>query len=87
MGFARGVHAAYNAATGNLIVLLNNDTETAPTWLEELVAAANKHPEAGYLRARSYCIRIAIASTLRVTIMAWTAYPAIAVSGSGTVLI
>ena len=51
-GFARGVHAAYDAATGNLIVLLNNDTETAPTWLEELVAAANKHPEAGYFACK-----------------------------------
>ena len=51
-GFARGVHAAYDAATGNLIVLLNNDTETAPTWLEELVAAANNHPEAGYFACK-----------------------------------
>ncbi len=46
LGFARGVHAAYNAAKGDLIVLLNNDTEAAPTWLAELVNAANHHPEA-----------------------------------------
>lgn len=46
LGFARGVLAAYEAARGNLIVLLNNDTEAAPTWLEELVAAASDHPKA-----------------------------------------
>lgn len=46
LGFARGVQAAYDVARGALIVLLNNDTEAAPTWLAELVAAANDHPEA-----------------------------------------
>ena len=46
LGFARGVHAAYGAARGELIVLLNNDTEAAPTWLAELAAAAKDHPEA-----------------------------------------
>ncbi len=46
LGFARGVKAAFDVATGNLIVLLNNDTEAAPTWLEELVAAAHGHPTA-----------------------------------------
>ncbi len=46
VGFARGVHAAYDAARGGLIVLLNNDTETAPTWLAELASAANRYPEA-----------------------------------------
>ncbi len=46
LGFARGVYAAYDAARGDLIVLLNNDTEAAPTWLAELVAAADAHPSA-----------------------------------------
>jgi len=46
LGFVRGVQAAYDAARGALIVLLNNDTEAAPTWLAELVAAAIDHPEA-----------------------------------------
>ena len=46
-GFARGVHAAYGAARGDLIVLLNNDTEAEPTWLAELVSAAAQFPEAG----------------------------------------
>lgn len=47
VGFARGVHAAYDVAKGNLIVLLNNDTEAEPTWLAELVGAAEQFPEAG----------------------------------------
>jgi len=45
-GFARGVHAAYAVAQGDLIVLLNNDTEAAPDWLEQLVQAAATHPQA-----------------------------------------
>ena len=46
LGFACGVQAAYDAARGDLIVLLNNDTEAAPSWLEELVTAAADHPDA-----------------------------------------
>ncbi len=36
-GFAGGVNAGIRAARGAIIVLLNNDTEAEPTWLEELV--------------------------------------------------
>ncbi len=56
-GFARGVHAAYEAAAGDLIVLLNNDTEAAPMWLEELVSAADDHPEADYFASKIYLHR------------------------------
>ena len=56
-GFARGVHAAYEAAAGDLIVLLNNDTEAAPTWLEELVSAADDHPDAGYFASKIFLHR------------------------------
>ncbi len=43
-GFAGGVNAGIRAARGEIIVLLNNDTEAEPNWLEELVHAleANK---------------------------------------------
>ncbi len=37
-GFAGGVNAGIRAARGEIIVLLNNDTEAEPTWLEELVS-------------------------------------------------
>ncbi len=46
LGFAQGVHAAYNVAGGDFIVLLNNDTEAEPAWLEALVGAANEFPQA-----------------------------------------
>ena len=46
LGFARGVQAAYDVAAGDLIVLLNNDTEAEPAWLAELVGAANEFPQA-----------------------------------------
>ncbi len=46
LGFARGVQAAYDASRADLIVLLNNDTEAASSWLAELAAAAADHPEA-----------------------------------------
>ncbi len=36
-GFAGGVNAGIRAARGRIVVLLNNDTEADPTWLEELV--------------------------------------------------
>jgi GT2 family glycosyltransferase len=46
----RGVAAAFNsglrAASGDLIVLLNNDTEAEPTWLAELCGALEADPGA-----------------------------------------
>lgn len=46
-GFVGGVNAGIVAAQGDLIALLNNDTEAEPTWLENLVAGLERHPEAG----------------------------------------
>lgn len=46
-GFAGGVNAGIQAARGEVIVLLNNDTEADPRWLGELVRALAAHPEAG----------------------------------------
>jgi len=40
-GFAGGV------AQGEILALLNNDTEADPRWLAELVRALTEHPEAG----------------------------------------
>ncbi len=44
-GFTGGVNAGISVARGELIVLLNNDTVTDPTWLESLDRAAAANPE------------------------------------------
>ncbi|MBI3300242.1 MAG: glycosyltransferase family 2 protein [Elusimicrobia bacterium] len=42
-----GNQKGLDRAEGGLIVLLNNDTRPDPRWLEELVEAADAHPEVG----------------------------------------
>ncbi|HXF68931.1 MAG TPA: glycosyltransferase family 2 protein [Thermoflexus sp.] len=51
-GFAGAVNEGIRAARGEIIVLLNNDTEASPTWLEALAAAFERHPDAGLLASR-----------------------------------
>ena len=46
-GFTGGNIAGYEYASGELIVLLNNDTESHPQWLEEVYKASLQFPEAG----------------------------------------
>jgi len=46
-GFTGGNIAGYERARGELIVLLNNDTEVDPRWLEELHKASREYPSAG----------------------------------------
>jgi GT2 family glycosyltransferase len=46
-GYAGGCNAGLRAATGQVLVLLNNDTEVEPAWLTELLLALEQHPEAG----------------------------------------
>jgi GT2 family glycosyltransferase len=46
-GFTGGNIAGYERARGELIVLLNNDTEADPHWLEELHKASGVFPKAG----------------------------------------
>ncbi|HEY8291727.1 MAG TPA: glycosyltransferase family 2 protein [Thermomicrobiales bacterium] len=45
-GLARAHNAAIAASDGAYVVLLNNDTEPEPRWLERLVAAADASPDA-----------------------------------------
>ncbi len=47
LGFARANNQGIAIAHGRYIVLLNNDTQTEPQWLEALVRAAEAHPEIG----------------------------------------
>jgi len=46
-GFAGGNIAGYEQARGELIVLLNNDTEADPHWLEAIHQASQEFPRAG----------------------------------------
>lgn len=46
-GFAGGNKAGYELATGEYIVLLNNDTLPGASWLTELIRCADKYPDAG----------------------------------------
>ncbi|MBC7264582.1 MAG: glycosyltransferase family 2 protein [Chloroflexi bacterium] len=46
-GLTGGVNAGFLAAKGDILVALNNDTETDPHWLEEIERALAEHPEAG----------------------------------------
>src|SRR6266567_6280515 len=47
LGFTGGNIAGYEQASGDLIILLNNDTEAHPSWLEEIRQASHANPKAG----------------------------------------
>ena len=51
-GFAGACNAGMRAARGEIVVLLNNDTEADPHWLEEVVAAFQRHPKAGLVASK-----------------------------------
>jgi GT2 family glycosyltransferase len=52
LGFAGGNIAGYEKGSGSLIVLLNNDTEAHPEWLQEMNKAAISYPRAGSFASR-----------------------------------
>jgi len=51
-GYAGGVNAGFRAAAGQVLVAFNNDAEADPCWIAELVAALERHPEAGMATSR-----------------------------------
>ena len=52
LGYAGGCNAGIRATASEIVVLLNNDTEAEPDWLANLVAALDRHPEAGSAASR-----------------------------------
>jgi len=54
LGFTGGNNIGIQAAKGEFIVLLNNDTWTEPTWLEELVKAIGPDPQVGMWASKVY---------------------------------
>jgi GT2 family glycosyltransferase len=51
-GFTGACNAGMRAARGALIALLNNDTEVDQRWVAEVVAAFERHPEAGIVASK-----------------------------------
>jgi GT2 family glycosyltransferase len=51
-GFAGACNAGMRAARAAFLVLLNNDTETDVRWLEEVLTAFRRHPEAGMVASK-----------------------------------
>lgn len=51
-GFAHAVNEGIRAAHGDVVVLLNNDTEAEPRWLEEIARALEQNPRAGVVACK-----------------------------------
>lgn len=56
LGFAGGFNCGIEAAQGEYVVLLNNDTLLTAGWLETMLDAFGEHPELGVAGAVSNCI-------------------------------
>lgn len=52
VGLIRGLNKAIDLGTSEYVVLLNDDTEVEPDWLGNLVACADRHPEAGSIATK-----------------------------------
>lgn len=51
-GFTGACNAGMQAARGEIIALLNNDTEVTPGWVAALVDAFARHPQAGLVASK-----------------------------------
>lgn len=51
-GFTGACNAGWQAAKGDIIILLNNDTEAHPDWLANVVDAFNRYPKAGIVASK-----------------------------------
>jgi GT2 family glycosyltransferase len=52
LGFTGGNNAGIAASGGEIVILLNNDTEVEPDWITEVAAAFARHPEAGLVASK-----------------------------------
>lgn len=50
--FAGACNVGIRASSGDVVVLLNNDTEADPHWLENLARCFEQHPEAGCVASK-----------------------------------
>ena len=51
-GFTGACNAGWARSTGEIVILLNNDTEVAGNWLAEIVRAFDAHPEVGIVASK-----------------------------------
>ena len=51
-GLAAAVNTAFEATGGEYVVLLNNDTEAKPRWLEQLVGALERYPQYSFAASK-----------------------------------
>ncbi len=51
-GFAASANEGIRAARGEMVVLLNNDTEADPDWLAQIALALKQHPDAGMIACK-----------------------------------
>jgi GT2 family glycosyltransferase len=56
-GFTGACNIGMSAATGEIIALLNNDTEVDPAWAAALVDAFARHPDAGIVASKMLLMR------------------------------
>jgi GT2 family glycosyltransferase len=56
-GFAVAINAGLRVARGAYVMLLNNDAEAEPRWLEALVAVLDARPEAGSVASKMLTAR------------------------------
>jgi len=52
VGVAAALNRGVQAAANDVVVLLNNDIELAPDWLEQMLAALERHPLAGSIACK-----------------------------------
>jgi GT2 family glycosyltransferase len=51
-GLTGGINRGIRMAGGEFIAALNNDTEAAPAWAAEIIAALQAHPDAGIVASK-----------------------------------
>jgi GT2 family glycosyltransferase len=51
-GLAAAVNTAFHATGGEYVVLLNNDTEAHPRWIEHLIGALDRYPQYAFAASK-----------------------------------
>ncbi len=76
LGFARATNAGLRAASGEILVCLNNDVECEPAWLAALVAVLDRMPDVGSVASKMMDARrpgIIDAAGDTMSLVAWNA--------------